>query len=79
MAFDARTISRLYESLVPIMGEDDANRLVPQVSRLLEKQFVSRDELRAEVAALRSELRGELAELRVGRTELRRERPSLSR
>ncbi len=58
MAFDARTTALLYEKLVPVVGQDDANRLVPQLARLLEDRFVTRDELRAELAELRLGLLG---------------------
>ena len=56
MSFDARTTAALYELLAGIVGEEDANRLVPQLSALLDDRFVTKDLLRAELAELRLEL-----------------------
>ena len=85
MALDARTRSSIYGKLVPVLGEDDANRLMSEfpsieADELVTKQFLRaemaelRTDLRTEMVELRSELRAEMAELR---TELRAEMAEL--
>ena len=56
MTFDAKTTAALYRVLTDVVGEDHANRLVPQLAALVEDRFVTKDFLRAELAELRVEL-----------------------
>jgi hypothetical protein len=53
MAFDAKTTASLYETLAPVVGENNANLLVPQLAALIEDRFVTKDFLRAELAEFR--------------------------
>ncbi len=82
MALDARSRSSIYGKLVPVLGEDDANRLMSEfpsieADELVTKQFLRaemaelRSDLRTEMVELRSELRAEMAELRTEMAELR--------
>lgn len=75
MALDARTRSSIYQNLVPILGEHDANLLMSEfpsveADELVTKQFLraelalTKGELRGEISSLRSELRGEIAAVR---------------
>lgn len=77
MALDARTRSSIYQNLVPILGEHDANKLMSEFPSLEADELVTKQFLRAELAALRSALPEELvtkqllrAELAAVRTEL---------
>lgn len=63
MALDAKHRSSIYDKLVPLLGEDDANALMSQY--LEAKEVVTKDHLRAELALVREELtvfRGEVCE-----------------
>ncbi len=78
MALDARHRSWLYLKFVPLIGEDDANALMSEFPASEADELVTRQFLRAELAALRGEMglmRGELrgefrSELVLVRTEL---------
>jgi hypothetical protein len=74
MTLDARQRSSIYQSLVPLLGDDDANALMSEfpaieADELVTKQFlraemaITRGELRAEMAQLGGDLRGEMAQL----------------
>lgn len=64
MALDARSRSSIYQSLVPILGEQDANLLMSEFPSVEADELVTKQFLRAELAELRAELRGEMSELR---------------
>jgi ribosomal protein L29 len=64
MALDARSRSSIYQNLVPILGEHDANLLMSEFPSVEADELVTKQFLRAELAELRAELRGEMAELR---------------
>jgi hypothetical protein len=64
MALDARTRSSIYQNLVPILGEHDANSLMSEFPSIEADELVTKQFLRAELAEFRAELRGEMAELR---------------
>lgn len=70
MALDARHRSSLYLKFVPLIGEDDANALMSEFPASEAEEPVTKQFLRAELAAvrgetalLRGELRSELSEL----------------
>lgn len=56
MALDARSRSSIYQSLVPILGEHDANLLMSEFPSLEADELVTKQFLRAELAELRTEL-----------------------
>jgi hypothetical protein len=58
MALDARHRSSLYQKLVPLLGEDDANALMSEFPASEADELVTRQFLRAELAELRSEMGG---------------------
>jgi hypothetical protein len=60
--------SSIYRSLVPILGEEEAEAMVSQFPASDGDELVTKTFLRAEMSELRSELRGEMSELR---TEVR--------
>lgn len=62
MTLDARRRSSIYEKLVPLIGEDDANALMSEFPSVEADELVTKEFLRAELAELRGELRTELAE-----------------
>jgi len=64
MALDARSRSSIYQNLVPILGEHDANTLMSEFPSVEADELVTKQFLRAELAELRGELRGGIAELR---------------
>lgn len=70
MALDARHRSSIYQKLVPILGDDDCNALMTEFPSIEADELVTKQFLRAEMAELRSEFRGEMAELRVATAEL---------
>lgn len=65
MALDARSRSSIYQNLVPILGEHDANLLMSEFPSIEADEPVTKQFLRAELAGLRSEQRAEMAELRI--------------
>ena len=70
MALDARTRSSIYQNLVPILGEHDANRLMSEFPSVEAEELVTKQFLRAELALTKGELRAELGELRAELTAL---------
>jgi hypothetical protein len=50
MALDARSRSSIYQSLVPILGEHDANVLMSELPSVEADALVTRQFLRAELA-----------------------------
>jgi len=60
MALDARSRSSIYQNLVPVLGEHDANILMSEFPSVEADELVTRQFLRAELADLRAEFRGEL-------------------
>lgn len=64
MVLDARHRSSIYQKLVPLLGDDDANALMSEFPSYDGDELVTKQFLRAELALTRGELRSELAELR---------------
>ncbi|MGQ0432553.1 MAG: hypothetical protein ACT452_09140 [Microthrixaceae bacterium] len=64
MALDAAHRSSIYQKLVPLLGDDDANALMSEFPAVEADQLVTKDFLRAELAVLRGELGGLRGELR---------------
>ncbi len=56
MALDARHRSSLYLKLVPLLGEDDANALMSEFPSSEADELVTKQFLRAEMAALETRL-----------------------
>jgi hypothetical protein len=56
MVLDARHRSSIYQKLVPLLGDDDANALMSEFPSYDGDQLVTRDVLRAELAELESRL-----------------------
>ena len=56
MALDARTRSSIYESLAPVIGADNANALMSEFPASETDELVTKQFLRAELAALRQEM-----------------------
>jgi len=69
MALDARSRSSLYGKFVPLLGEEDANALMSEFPSVEADELVTKQFLRAELALIRGELRGEMAELRTEMAE----------
>lgn len=63
MALDARTRSSIYDSLVPVIGADNANALMSEFPSVEADELVTKQFLRAELAEGFGALRTELAEL----------------
>lgn len=63
MALDAAHRASIYEKLRPVLGDEDANILMSEFPSLEAKELVTKDFLRAELAELRGELRGEMGSL----------------
>ena len=74
MTLDAKHRSSIYQKLLPILGEDDANKLMTEFPSIEAHELVTKEFLRAELAITRADLRGEMASLR---EELRGEMASL--
>ncbi len=55
MALDARSRSSIYQNLVPILGEHDANLLMSEFPSVEADELVTKQFLRAELAELRTE------------------------
>ena len=53
MALDARTRASIYQSLTPILGEQDANELMSQFPSIEADELVTKDFLRAELGRAR--------------------------
>jgi hypothetical protein len=56
MALDARSRSSIYQNLVPILGEHDANVLMSEFPSVEADELVTKQFLRAELAELESRL-----------------------
>ena len=56
MALDARRRSSIYQNLVPILGEHDANVLMSEFPSIEADELVTKQFLRAELAELESRL-----------------------
>ncbi|MCX7620824.1 MAG: hypothetical protein N2037_08295 [Acidimicrobiales bacterium] len=70
MALDARTRSSIYGKLTPILGDEDTNALMSEFPAAENDELVTKEFLRAELNALRTELHTEIGALR---TELHTE------
>ena len=70
MALDARSRSSIYQNLVPILGEHDANLLMSEFPSVEADELVTKQFLRAELAELRAALPEELATKDFVRAEL---------
>lgn len=71
MALDAAHRSSIYQKLVPVLGDEDANALMSEFPSVEAAELVTKDHLRAELAATRADLRAELAATRADlRTEM---------
>jgi hypothetical protein len=81
MALDAAHRASIFEKLRPILGDEDANRLMSEFPSVEAHELVTKDFLRAELALTRGELREELAltkgELRAELAEVRAEMGAL--
>jgi hypothetical protein len=73
MHIDAQHRSSIYQKLLPILGEDDANALMTAFPSSDADELVTKDFLRAELAELRAELFGETSALRGEMGQLRGE------
>jgi hypothetical protein len=56
MALDARSRSSIYQNLVPILGEHDANLLMSEFPSIEGDELVTKDFLRAELAEMEARL-----------------------
>ncbi len=56
MALDARRRSSIYDKLVPLLGEDDANALMSEFPSVEADELVTKHFLRAELAEMRTEM-----------------------
>lgn len=56
MALDARHRSSIYQELVPLRGDDDANALMSEFPASESVELVTKQFLRAELAELRQEM-----------------------
>jgi len=77
MALDARSRSSIYHSLVPVLGEADANTLMSEFPSVEADELVTKQFLRAELAELRSSLPEQLVTKQFLRAELAELRSSL--
>jgi hypothetical protein len=64
MALDAAHRASIYEKLRPILGDEDANRLMSEFPSVEGHEPVTKDFLRAELAQLRGEVALTKGELR---------------
>jgi hypothetical protein len=74
VVLDTRTRASIYQKLIPVLGEDDANALISEFPASEADELVTTSVLRAEMAGLRGEfadLRGEFAVLRGEFADLR--------
>ncbi len=63
MTLDARRRTSIYQKLVPLLGEDDANALMTQYPSNEAEQLVTKDHLRAELTITGGDLRSEMGVL----------------
>lgn len=71
MALDAAHRASIYEKLRPVLGDEDANALMSGFPASEAHELVTKDFLRAELAEFRTEVGGQIAELRLEMAELR--------
>jgi hypothetical protein len=64
VALSEKHRSSIYRSLVPVLGEEEAEALMHEFPGTERDELVTRSMLRAELADLRLELRTEISELR---------------
>ena len=57
MTLDAKHRSSIYQKLLPILGEDDANKLMTEFPSIEAQELVTKEFLRAELAITRAGLR----------------------
>jgi hypothetical protein len=62
MALDARTRSSIYDSLVPVIGADNANALMSEFPSVEADELVTKQFLRAELSEGLGSLRTEMVE-----------------
>ena len=70
MHIDAQHRSSIYQKLLPILGDDDANALMTAFPSLEADELVTRGHLRAELAELRAEMAGMRGEMAAMETRL---------
>lgn len=70
MALDARHRSSIYQKLLPVLGEDDANALMSEFPASEADELVTKQFLRAELAELRADLEGQMGGLRADMASL---------
>ena len=63
MALDAAHRASIFEKLRPILGDEDANRLMSEFPSVEGHEPVTKDFLRAELALTKGELRSEISAL----------------
>jgi hypothetical protein len=73
MSLSTRHRASIYQSLVPVLGEEEAGALLHQFPAAEHDELVTRQFLRAELAEFRVELKGEMGELKAEMGELRAE------
>jgi hypothetical protein len=56
MSLTTRQRSSIYQKLLPILGEEDADAMIAQYPASEHDQLVTREHLRAEMAILRAEM-----------------------
>jgi hypothetical protein len=56
MALDARSRTSIYQKLIPILGDDDANKLMTEFPSLEADELVTKQFLRAEMASMEMRL-----------------------
>jgi hypothetical protein len=66
VTLDARTRSSIYQKLVPVLGERDANSLMSEFPSTESDELVTRQFLRAELAELRLEMHRQTVRLGAG-------------
>jgi hypothetical protein len=74
MSLSTRQRSSIYQKLIPVLGEEDADALMAEFPATEHDQLVTRDHLRAELALVRGDLHSEMQGLA---TELRSEMQGL--
>jgi hypothetical protein len=77
MTLSEKHRSSLYQSIVPLLGEEVAEAFVAEFPSRDADEPVTREFLRAEMSDLRGELRADMADLRADMADLRREMAEL--
>jgi hypothetical protein len=70
MALDAAHRSSIYQKLVPVLGEDDANVLMTEFPAHEQDELVTKEFLRAELATLEAKLTVRLGAMLAASTAL---------